>query len=217
LFHSPTPNTNQIHVTKKLFRDPSVIEFQSLVANDLVIFVPFSCDDHRITGLSSIERFANCLAAVFDDLIAIFTSKTAPNFFENLGWGFVARIVRSNDANVAVFLCSFGHRNSLSAITAATTTEHCNHPFVRQPTNYTKNIVQGVGCVCVVDKHVKWRAFSGHHFKSTRDLWSLGQIANGLPNIQPSTACRSDRSQSIIDIKSSDQRHPNKKFTTGGS
>src|SRR5690606_37107418 len=101
-----------------------VAEGSPLAVNVLIVFVPFTCDQHHISRRSVVYGKRNRLGTVPLDSHDALITDTTRDMPDDLVSVLRARIVVSNNKVPGIALCHFSHHRSLTLVAIATTTKH---------------------------------------------------------------------------------------------
>src|SRR5262245_59904457 len=108
--------------------DFAVVEPMLGCADGLMFFVPFTRDQHAISGNSLIESPGNRIGAVSFHHNGVKRRETAENITANFGRILAPRIVVGHDSDVSVRLDGFCHEWPLFAITFTAGAEDTDQP-----------------------------------------------------------------------------------------
>src|SRR6478672_12381418 len=102
-------------------RDLDVIEWDGVICEFLIIFVPFAGDQHNVAWTGERDGAIDCFRAV-DNFFVMRRSKTFFGFVDYRAWVFFSGIIRGDDGVISEAVRHLGHQGPLLSIAIAAAT-----------------------------------------------------------------------------------------------
>src|SRR6266568_2307300 len=184
-------------------RDLDVIEWDGIICELLIIFVPFTCDQHNVAWAGERNGAIDRLGAI-DNFFVMIRSKAFFGFGDDRARVFLARIIRCDDAVICEAVSHFRHQGALLPVAIAATTKNRNQPMRLEFAQSLQNVAEGVGSVCVIYEHLKL-SFRRNQFQTPRDLRRFPKTQDRASQVNSQRLGGSERCDGICDVEAANQ------------
>src|SRR5882762_1444177 len=149
-------------------RNLDVIEWDSVICELLIIFVPFACDQHNVAWAGERDGAIDRLGAI-NNFFVMIRAKAFFGFRDNRARVFLARIIRSDDGVIGEAVRHLRHQWALLPIAIAATTKNRNQPVRLEFAQSLQNVAERIGSVCIIHEYLKL-SFRRNQFQASGDL-----------------------------------------------
>jgi len=109
-------------------RDLNIVEWNGVIGELLIIFVPLAGDQNNVVRPCQFNGAINGLSPI-DNFFIVSRAESLFDLSDNLFRIFLAWVVLSNDGVVGMAIHNFGHQRALLPIAIAAATKNGNQPM----------------------------------------------------------------------------------------
>src|SRR5712691_1710489 len=124
-------------------RDLDVIEWDGVICELLIIFVPFTCDQYNVAWAGERNGAIDRLSAI-DNIFVMIRAKAFFGFRDNRARVFLARIIRRDDGVIGAAVGHLRHKGALSPVASPATTKNRNQPMRLEFAQSLQNVAERI-------------------------------------------------------------------------